>query len=105
VFFKVLWHRCALILGDPTTGALSFSNTYANSNAQYTIATNAGSGVNITMTGTTLCRSVGSNCLTGASAYTISAIGGTAADNRWLEQFGMCAMSLVGVLTVASTYV
>ena len=97
----------ALILGDPTTGALSFSNTYANSNAQYTIATNAGSGVNITMTGTTLCRSVGSNCLTGASAYTISAIGGTAAGPTvGSEQFGMCAdVTGSGVLTVASTYV
>ncbi len=81
----------ALTLGDPTTGALSVSNAYINNNAQYTLATNAGSGVSITMAGTTLCRPGGS-CATGASAYTISAIGNTAATKSvGSEQFGMCA--------------
>lgn len=95
----------ALILGDPTTGALSISNAYVNSNAQYTIATNAANGVNITMTGNTLCRSTGVNCLTGASAFTISAVGGTASTSVvGNEQFGMCADVTGSGLTVAGTY-
>lgn len=67
-----------LTLGDPTTGALSTSSVYADdgtgnntqSAAAYQIATNAGSGVAVTMTGTTLCRP-GGTCTTGANAYTI----------------------------------
>ena len=87
-----------LTLGDPTTGALSNSNTYATSDtalntnsATYSLATNAAGGVSVVMTGTTLCRQVGS-CGTGALATTISATGATAvvpAVNT--EQFGMCA--------------
>jgi hypothetical protein len=81
----------ALTLGDPTTGALSVANAYINNNAQYTLATNAGSGGGVTMTGTTLCRP-GGTCTTGASAFTISAIGNTAAVKAvGTEQFGMCA--------------
>jgi hypothetical protein len=80
----------ALTLGDPTTGALSVANAYVNNNAQYTLATNAGSGVGVTMTGTTLCRP-GGTCTTGANAFTISAVGNTAAVKAvGTEQFGMC---------------
>jgi len=80
-----------LTLGAATTGALSTASAYDNSNAQYTIATNAGLGVSITMTGTTLCRP-GGTCTTGANAFTISAIGTTAATKSiGTEQFGMCA--------------
>jgi hypothetical protein len=78
-------------LGDPTTGALSTANAYVNNNAQYTLGTNAGGGVGVTMTGTTLCRP-GGTCTTGANAFTISAIGNTAAAKSiGSEQFGMCA--------------
>ena len=63
-----------LTLGDATTGALSTSTAYLNSNAQYTLATNANGGINVAMTGTTLCRP-GGTCATGANPYTISAIG------------------------------
>jgi hypothetical protein len=81
-----------LTLGDPTTQALSTASAYDNNSAEYTLATNASSGVGISMTGTTLCRSVGANCLTGASQYTINAIGNTAAAKSvGSEQFGMCA--------------
>lgn len=95
----------ALTLGDPTTGALSISNAYANSNAQYTIATNAGSGVNVTMTGTTLCRP-GGTCTTGANAFTISAMTTNAAKSIGSEQFGMCinSNSLPSGVTVATQY-
>jgi hypothetical protein len=81
-----------LTLGDPTTQALSTTTAYDNNSAEYTLATNAGGGVSVSMTGTTLCRSTGANCLTGASQYTISAIGNTAhALTTGSEQFGMCA--------------
>ena len=96
-----------LTLGDPTTGALSTSNAYMNNTAQYTLATNAGSGVSTTMTGTTLCRSTGANCLTGASQYTISAIGNTAAAKSvGTEQFGMCVdtVGATGGLAAAAPY-
>jgi len=87
-----------LTLGDPTTGALSTSSTYATADttgssngAYYSLATNAAGGVNVVMTGTTLCRQPGS-CGTGALATTISAIGSTAAvPSPGTEQFGMCA--------------
>ncbi len=83
----------ALTLGDATTGALSVTSAYVNSNAQYTIATNAGSGAAVVMRGTTLCRSgTPSNCNTGsASQYTITGIGGTSATSSvGSEQFGFC---------------
>ena len=95
----------ALILGDPTTGALSVISAYINSNTQYNIATNAGSGVSVTMTGTTLCRP-GGTCSTGANAFTISAIGTTpTALSVGTEQFGMCAdVTGSAALTVAAKY-
>lgn len=96
----------ALTLGDPTTGALSISNAYANSNAQFTLATNAGAGVNVTMTGTTLCRP-GGTCTTGANAFTINATGGGtgATSSVGSEQFGMCAWKNgSSALTVATKY-
>jgi hypothetical protein len=83
----------ALTLGDSTTGALSVSNAYVNNNAEYTIGTNAGGGVGVTMTGTTLCRSsTPSNCNTGTpSAFTITSVGNTAAAKSiGSEQFGLC---------------
>jgi hypothetical protein len=97
-----------LILGDPTTGALSITNAYVNSNAQYTIATNAASGALVTMTGTTLCRSTGSNCQPGGTyaANTIAAIGATPVISAvGTSQFGMC-VDVTGStsLSVASTY-
>lgn len=96
----------ALTLGDPTTGALSTANAYINANAKYTIATNAGAGVTVTMTGTTLCRPGGS-CATGPSAFTISAIGSSAAARAsGTEQFGMCAdtTGATGGLAAVSLY-
>jgi hypothetical protein len=96
----------ALTLGDPTTGALSTSNAYDNSAAQYTLATNAGTGVGVSMTGTTLCRSTGANCLTGASQYTISALTTAHALTTGSEQFGMCAdtTGATGGLAAQSPY-
>jgi hypothetical protein len=102
-----------LTLGDPTTGALASGSTYATSDtalnansASYNLATNAANGVNVVMTGTTLCRAGGS-CATGASAFTINSMGsycvinsGTCTPNTIAgvftpvtgsEQFGMCA--------------
>jgi hypothetical protein len=82
-----------LTLGDATTGALSISNAYLNNNAQYTIATNAASGVTVVLRGTTLCRSsTSSDCNTGSSSqYTITGIGGTSATSSvGSEQFGLC---------------
>ena len=82
----------SLILGSasPPTGALSTGSAYVNSNAQYTIATNAASGAAVWMTGSTLCRP-GGTCATGANAYTIKAIGNTALiSGVGTEQFGMC---------------
>lgn len=94
-----------LTLGDPTTGALSTSAAYVNSNAQYTIATNAANGVNVTMTGTTLCRP-GGTCTTGTNAYTISAMTTNAAKSVGSEQFGMCidSSTLPSGVTVATEY-
>jgi len=83
-------------LGDTTTGALSSSTAYVNSDVQYQIATNAASGASVTMTGTTLCRP-GGTCTTGTNAFTISAIGATAlvsATNS--EQFGLCVNTTGG---------
>ncbi|HSX47483.1 MAG TPA: hypothetical protein VLF63_01790, partial [Patescibacteria group bacterium] len=95
----------ALTLGDPTTGALSTSNAFVNANSQYTLATNAGSGVSVTMTGTTLCRP-GGTCTTGANAFTISAIGSTpTTSSTGTEQFGMCAdVTGSSALTTAAAY-
>jgi hypothetical protein len=95
-----------LTLGNATTGALSTSSAYVNSNAQYSIATNAGSGASVTMTGTTLCRP-GGTCATGANAYTIAAIGNTAtAKAVGTAQFGMCVDTngAVGTLTAVAPY-
>lgn len=97
-----------LTLGDPVTGALSSSTPYVNSTAQYTLATNAGSGVNVTMTGQTLCRATTltfANCPTGASPSTISAVGSTAVVRTVnTEQFGMC-VNAAAPLTINATYV
>ena len=101
-----------LTLGDPTTGALSSSSAYINTTAQYTLATNAGSGVAVTMTGQTLCRVTPlnfSNCPTGASASTITAIGNTATavngGHFGTEQFGTCAgINGSSALTAVSPY-
>jgi len=96
-----------LTLGDPTTQALSVSGAYDNNSSEYTLATNAGSGVNVSMTGTTLCRSSGANCLTGASQYTISAIGNTEHIlTTGSEQFGMCVdtVGATGGLAAAVPY-
>ncbi|GAC1498697.1 MAG: hypothetical protein NVS1B10_00720 [Candidatus Saccharimonadales bacterium] len=95
-----------LTLGDPTTGALSVTNSYTNNSAGYSIATNAGSGASVVMKGTTLCRSSGANCLTGASQYTISATGSTAtARSAGTEQFGMCVdVTGTASITPAATY-
>jgi hypothetical protein len=98
----------ALSLGAATTNALSTTQAYVNDNAQYTLATNAGSGVVVTMTGTTLCRSSTlSNCVTGASQYTISAIGVTpVVSATGTEQFGMCAYKNGSTaVTVATQYI
>jgi hypothetical protein len=88
----------SLALGDATTGALSTSTAEINAQAQYTLATNAASGVTLTMTGTTLCRISplnSTNCPSGASANTVSAIGNSATAvngaHFGTEQFGMCA--------------
>lgn len=97
VFNSSCGTQATLILGDPTTGALSTSAAYGTpdtgtNSAQYTLATNAGSGVSVTMTGTTLCRSTGSNCNTATtSPYTITSIGATPhVLTTGSEQFGMC---------------
>jgi hypothetical protein len=99
----------ALTLGDPTTGALGISTAYVNSNAQYTIATNAGGGAAVVMRGNTLCRSSTlSNCNTGAaSQFTITSIGGTAATSSvGNEQFGLCVNTVgaTGGLAAQSPY-
>lgn len=102
-----------LTLGSSTTGALDPSNAYVNSATAYNLATNAGSGVNVTMTGTTLCRSATpSNCNTAtANANTITSIGTTAGFTTsatsavGTEQFGMCAWKNgSAALTVATPY-
>ena len=89
-----------LTLGAPGTGALDTSNTYAtqdtpgsSNGAYFDLATNAAGGVNVVMTGTTLCRQAGS-CGTGGLGTTISAIGSSVAAPATpgtAEQFGMCA--------------
>ena len=95
-----------LTLGDPTTQALSTTTAYDNNSAEYTLATNAGGGVSVSMTGTTLCRSTGANCLTGASQYTISALTTAHALTTGSEQFGMCAdtTGATGGLAAQSPY-
>lgn len=95
----------SLTLGDATTGALSTSNAYINSNTQYQLATNAANGINVTMTGTTLCRP-GGTCTTGANAFTISAVGSTPSTlTTGTEQFGMCAdKNSSTAISVATTY-
>ena len=84
-----------LILGDQTTGTLSISNNYINADTLYTLATNAGVGVNVVVKGNTLCRdSTPSNCTTGSAdpntitphSSTASALGAAGS-----EQFAMCA--------------
>jgi hypothetical protein len=108
VFTSACGTTPALILGG-TGGALSTTSTYVNNNTQYTIATNAGSGASVTMTGTTLCRPGGS-CATGTSAYTISAMGNTAISpyptGVGTEQFGMCVdtAGVTGTLTAVAPY-
>lgn len=83
-----------LALGDTSTGALDVNNAYVNANAQYTIATNAGGGAAVMLTGHTLCRTPGTpaNCATGSSVYTITATGDQAnvVSVPGSEQFGMC---------------
>jgi hypothetical protein len=99
-------------LGDTTTGALATSTAYINAQTQYTLASNAGTSVVVTMTGQTLCRAATlsfANCPTGASAATISAIGTTATAvngaHFGTEQFGMCAgKNGSAALTVATAY-
>jgi hypothetical protein len=95
-----------LTLGSSTTGALSTSSAYDNSNAQYTIATNAGQGAAVTMTGTTLCRP-GGTCATGVNAYTIQALGAAQLISATgTEQFGMCAdtTGVTGTLAAQAPY-
>lgn len=98
----------SLALGDTTTGALSSTNAYVNSNAKYDLATNAAGGVTVAMRGTTLCRSnTLSDCNTGSpSVFTISSMGATAVvKSIGSEQFGMCAdVTGSAVLTVATPY-
>jgi hypothetical protein len=108
VFTSACGTTPALILGG-TGGALSTTSTYVNNNTQYTIATNAGSGANVTMTGTTLCRP-GGTCATGANVYTIKALGNTAISpyptGVGTEQFGMCVdtAGVTGTLTAVAPY-
>lgn len=96
----------SLTLGDPTTGALSTSSAYINSNAKYTLATNAGSGVVVAMRGTTLCRSATpANCNTGtAGANTITAQTTAATfSTPGTEQFGMCTDVTGNTSTLTAT--
>ncbi len=98
-----------IALGDSTTQALSSSTAEINAQAQYTLATNAASGVVVTMTGQTLCRNAVlnfTNCPTGTSNQTITAMGTTAIVSAvGTEQFGMCAgKNGSAALTVAAAY-
>jgi hypothetical protein len=99
-----------LTLGDATTQALSISNNYINSNALYTLATNAGSGVVVVLKGNTLCRdSTPANCTTGSAdpnTITPKAAGAASAlAAAGTEQFAMCANKNGSTaLTVATTY-
>lgn len=96
--------QAQLTLGDAVTG-LSAANAYVNNNAKYTLATNAQSGVSVTIFGQTLCRAATltfANCPTGANTSTISAIGGTAATRSvGTEQFGMCINAVSGTTAQA----
>jgi hypothetical protein len=95
-----------LVLGNSLTGALSVGGAYVNSNTSWSLATNAGSGVNVTMTGTSLCTP-GGTCATGATnPYTITAIGATPTiSNVGTEQFGMCVNKNGSTaLTIAAAY-
>jgi len=112
-----------LTLGSATTQALDPSNAYVNSATAYQLATNAGTGVNVTMTGTTLCRP-GGTCTTGnTNSFTISSVGSyctaanpnctpntgsvaaVATSQTGSEEFGMCAWKNgSAALTVATTY-
>ncbi len=108
VFQTTCGTQANLTLGDPTTG-LSSAQAYDNSAANYTIATNAQGGVNVTMTGTTLCRSATpANCNTGTSSiYTITSVGATPlVRSPGSEQFGMC-VDITGAtgLTVGTSYI
>lgn len=98
----------SLTLGDSTTGALSTSNAYVNSNAKYTLATNAGGGVSVVMRGKTLCNSATpANCNAGSSQYTIDPMTTTPAVlATGTEQFGMCAdKNGSAALTIGAAYV
>jgi hypothetical protein len=96
----------ALTLGDSTTGALSTSTAYVNSNAKYTLATNAGGGVTVAMRGKMLCTTTGTNCDNNSTQYTIDAIASTpVVSAAGTEQFGMCAdKNGSAALTVAAAY-
>jgi len=99
----------SLALGATSTGALNTGTSYVNSGASYTLATNAAHSVTVTMTGQTLCSAVVvnfTNCPTGGSTSTISAMGATAIISAvGTSQFGMCAYNGGnGSLTIASTY-
>lgn len=87
----------SLVLGDSTTGALSSGNAYANDNTNYSIATNAGSGVNVYMYGPTL---------TSTTSNTITAIGSSpATSSTGTPQFGMCVDTTgASGLSAATTY-
>ncbi len=108
VFQTACGTQANLTLGDPVTQALSTSNAYVNSNAQYTLSSNAGGGVNVTMTGQTLCRATPQtfvNCPIGASVNTIRAIGATpVVRSPGTEQFGMCVDVVGSSLTAGSDY-
>jgi hypothetical protein len=102
-------------LGSNLTGALSVSAAYAaigsstsSDGAAFSLASNAASGVVITMYGTTLCRLSGiANCVTGTNpSNVINAIGSTpAALSLGTSQFGMCVdVSGITGATVATTY-
>lgn len=87
-------------LGSSVTGALSTTTAYIASGsttsadgAEFSIATNAGGGIQIAMSGTTLCRNATpANCVTATyPSNVISAIGPSpAASNPANSQFGMC---------------
>ena len=101
-----------LTLGSPN---LSSSTAYVNSNAEFTLGTNASQGVVVYMTGNTLCRSTTqSNCNTGSlTGYTIESIGeaGTetspATSSAGTPQFGMCvdSNSLPTGVSVVAPYI
>jgi len=109
VFQVTCGTAASLTLGDPTTGALSSSSAYANGNAWYTIATNAGSGVSVVMRGTTLCNTSVAACQSGtASVNTITPLTTTptaVSTGTGTEQFGMCVdKNASAPLTTAAAY-